>query len=75
VILAMEASAGVKLEELRADGGATTNAAYLAGVATGTWSEEDVRAMWNEAARYESRIGEDQRGAARGVETGRYDGS
>ena len=21
-------------------------AAYLAGVATGTWSEEDVRAMW-----------------------------
>ena len=28
-------------------------AAYLAGVATGTWSEADVRAMWREAARYE----------------------
>jgi glycerol kinase len=28
-------------------------AAYLAGVATGTWSEADVRSMWREAARYE----------------------
>jgi glycerol kinase len=28
-------------------------AAYLAGVATGTWAEADVRAMWREAARYE----------------------
>jgi glycerol kinase len=28
-------------------------AAYLAGVATGTWSEEDTRGMWKEAARYE----------------------
>ncbi len=28
-------------------------AAYLAGVATGTWTEPEVRAMWREAARYE----------------------
>jgi len=28
-------------------------AAYLAGVATGEWSEDDVRGMWREAARYE----------------------
>ena len=32
-------------------------AAYLAGVAVGEWSEEDVRAMWREAARYEPRDG------------------
>ncbi len=31
-------------------------AAYLAGVATGTWSEADVRALWREAARYEPRM-------------------
>jgi glycerol kinase len=31
-------------------------AAYLAGVATGTWTEADVRAMWREAARYEPRM-------------------
>ena len=31
-------------------------AAYLAGVATGLWTEEDVRAMWREAARYEPRM-------------------
>ncbi|HET7510809.1 MAG TPA: glycerol kinase GlpK, partial [Solirubrobacterales bacterium] len=37
-------------------------AAYLAGVAAGTWSEADVRAMWSEAARYEPRMGDDQRG-------------
>ena len=36
-------------------------AAYLAGVATGAWTEEDVRAMWREAARYEPRMGEDER--------------
>src|SRR4029453_10337454 len=29
-------------------------AAYLAGVATGTWSEEDARAMWREGARRET---------------------
>jgi glycerol kinase len=87
-VRAMEASAGVGLDELRVDGGATANAwmlqfqadllgvpvvvpeisettalgaAYLAGVATGIWSESDVRAMWAEAARYEPRMGEDQR--------------
>jgi glycerol kinase len=31
-------------------------AAYLAGVATGTWSEADVGSMWREAARYEPRM-------------------
>jgi glycerol kinase len=36
-------------------------AAYLAGVATGTWSEDDVRAMWREAARYEPAMSEDER--------------
>ena len=43
-------------------------AAYLAGVATGTWSEDDVRAMWREAARYEPSMSEDEReDAARGL--------
>jgi glycerol kinase len=36
-------------------------AAYLAGVATGAWSEADVRAMWRQAARYEPSMSEDQR--------------
>jgi glycerol kinase len=36
-------------------------AAYLAGVATGRWSEQDVRSMWKEAARYEPRMGADER--------------
>jgi glycerol kinase len=36
-------------------------AAYLAGVATGTWSEADVRSMWREAARYEPRMPASQR--------------
>jgi len=35
-------------------------AAYLAGVATGTWSEADVRSMWRAAARYEPRMPADQ---------------
>jgi glycerol kinase len=38
-------------------------AAYLAGVATGTWTEADVRSMWREAARYEPSISEDRREA------------
>jgi glycerol kinase len=80
---AMEAASGVKLSELKADGGAVCNswlmgfqadvlgvpvvvpevsettalgAAYLAGVATGLWTEEDTRAMWREAVRYEPRM-------------------
>jgi len=36
-------------------------AACLAGVAVGTWTEEDVRGLWREAARYEPRMSEDER--------------
>ena len=36
-------------------------AAYLAGVATDLWSEEDVREMWRENARYEPSMSEDER--------------
>ncbi len=36
-------------------------AAYLAGVATGTWTEADVRAMWREAARYEPAMADSER--------------
>ncbi|MFL5896371.1 MAG: FGGY family carbohydrate kinase [Thermoleophilaceae bacterium] len=36
-------------------------AAYLAGVATGAWTEDDVKQMWTEAARYEPDMGEDER--------------
>jgi glycerol kinase len=36
-------------------------AAYLAGVAVGLWSEEDTRAMWQEAARYEPTMRQDER--------------
>jgi glycerol kinase len=36
-------------------------AAYLAGVATGTWSEADVRSMWRQAARYEPSMSDDER--------------
>jgi glycerol kinase len=36
-------------------------AAYLAGVAVGLWSEEDTRAMWRQAARYEPGMSEDER--------------
>jgi glycerol kinase len=51
-------------------------AAYLAGVATGTWSEGDVRAMWREAARYEPSMSDDVReellaGWARALERAR----
>ena len=38
-------------------------AAYLAGVATGLWSEEDTRRMWREEARYEPRMADDRRKA------------
>jgi glycerol kinase len=36
-------------------------AAYLAGVASGIWAEDDLGAMWSEAARYEPSISDDQR--------------
>jgi glycerol kinase len=85
---AMEAASGVRLEELKADGGAAVNgwlmkfqadvlgipvvvpevsettalgAAYLAGVATGTWSEDAVRSLWRQAARYEPSMSDDER--------------
>jgi glycerol kinase len=38
-------------------------AAYLAGIATGRWSARQVGEMWREAARYEPRMGEDERKA------------
>ena len=41
-------------------------AAYLAGIATGVWSREQVGEMWREAARYEPRMGEDEREALLG---------
>jgi glycerol kinase len=36
-------------------------AAYLAGIAAGTWSQEKVGEMWREAARYEPRMDADER--------------
>jgi len=87
-VRAMEAASGLRLEELKADGGAAVNswlmqfqadvlgvpvvvpevsettalgAAYLAGVAVGQWSEDDVRSMWREAARYEPQMSGDER--------------
>ncbi|HXS47841.1 MAG TPA: glycerol kinase GlpK [Solirubrobacterales bacterium] len=36
-------------------------AAYLAGIATGRWNAAQVAAMWREAARYEPRMGADER--------------
>ena len=36
-------------------------AAYLAGIATGRWSADQVREMWREAGRYEPRMGADER--------------
>jgi glycerol kinase len=38
-------------------------AAYLAGIATGRWSARQVAEMWREAARYEPRMGTDEREA------------
>jgi glycerol kinase len=38
-------------------------AAYLAGIATGHWSREQVGEMWREAARYEPRMGAAEREA------------
>jgi len=36
-------------------------AAYLAGIATEIWDAEQVESMWREAARYEPRMGADER--------------
>jgi glycerol kinase len=36
-------------------------AAYLAGISSGVWDAAQVEAMWREAARYEPRMGEDER--------------
>ena len=36
-------------------------AAYLAGIAAGTWTAEDVRGMWSEARRFEPQMPDDQR--------------
>jgi glycerol kinase len=36
-------------------------AAYLAGVATGAWTEEEVRMMWRQAALYEPTMDADRR--------------
>jgi len=41
-------------------------AAYLAGVATGIWSRDQVEEMWREAARYEPRMGDGERGSLLG---------
>jgi glycerol kinase len=87
-VRAIEDATGERMEELKADGGATANAwlmqfqadvlgipvivpevpettalgaAYLAGVATGLWTEADTRAMWREAVRYEPRMDRSER--------------
>jgi len=36
-------------------------AAYLAGVATGAWTEDDVKSLWTESVRYEPQMSDDQR--------------
>jgi glycerol kinase len=36
-------------------------AAYLAGVGAGEWTPADVRELWREGARYEPRMGDDER--------------
>ncbi len=38
-------------------------AAYLAGIATGLWTREQVGEMWRESARFEPRMGNDEREA------------
>ena len=38
-------------------------AAYLAGVATGVWTEDDVRGLWTESRRYEPAMADDRRQA------------
>jgi glycerol kinase len=87
-IRAVEEASGERLEELKADGGASENAwlmrfqadmlgipvvvpeisettalgaGYLAGVATGLWTEEDTRSMWKQAGSYEPTMSQDRR--------------
>jgi glycerol kinase len=36
-------------------------AAYLAGIATGRWTREQVGEMWRQAIRYEPRMGAEER--------------
>ena len=87
-VKATQLASGVRLEELKADGGATVNnwlmqfqadvlavpvivpevaettalgAAYLAGVATGKWTESETREMWREAARFEPSMSDGER--------------
>jgi glycerol kinase len=36
-------------------------AAYLAGIATGRWSQEDVRRTWRESVRFEPEMSADRR--------------
>jgi glycerol kinase len=87
-VRAQNTALGVRLKELRVDGGATANAwlmqfqadmlgvpvvvpeiadttvlgaAYLAGVATDFWTEEDVKSLWTESKRYEPNMNDDQR--------------
>jgi glycerol kinase len=36
-------------------------AAYLAGIATETWESDELDSLWREAARYEPRMGADER--------------
>jgi glycerol kinase len=36
-------------------------AAFLAGIGSGMWTSTDVRSIWREAARYEPRMGDDER--------------
>jgi glycerol kinase len=89
-VRAQEAASGIRLESLKADGGAVANrwlmqfqadvlgaevvvpeiaettalgAAYLAGIATGRWTVDEVRGMWREEARYRPRMGDDERRA------------
>jgi glycerol kinase len=41
-------------------------AAYLAGIGAGFWDREEVATMWRQAASYEPRIGDDERGTLLG---------
>jgi glycerol kinase len=36
-------------------------AAFLAGIGSGMWTTSDVRSIWREAARYEPRMGDEER--------------